>query len=214
MLDITQCEDILSLQAVLFIILYLQLSGELSQCHFYIGVATRSAQRLGLHRSLSEIVIDNETSNRLNPVEIETRKRIFWAIYKLDTAISLQLGLPTAIRDEDIVQEHLAEVDDKQITEHGIHATEGTGASGPSAANAHTNLVEIVRKIVKFVHPIRVGTNSGPSNLAVAYSVDETHLRTARNQKVTSLKDELQRWHDSLPSELRPNGDAPIRQLR
>ncbi|KAF2623200.1 hypothetical protein BU25DRAFT_494418 [Macroventuria anomochaeta] len=58
-----------------------------------IGQAIRTAVDLGLHR-LQPATFDLYKS--------EMRKRVFWAAYALDRNISITLGRPCAIRDEDI----------------------------------------------------------------------------------------------------------------
>ena len=74
-MDVTDCRDLVSLQALLFMIMFLQASSKLSTCCSHIGIALRSALRMGLHRSIP---------NRFSPVEQETRKRVFWVIRTMD----------------------------------------------------------------------------------------------------------------------------------
>src|SRR5437762_5199435 len=111
MIDVTDCRDLVSLQAVLFMVLFLQSSANLSTCYSYIGVALRSSLRLGLHRSIS---------NSFNPIERETRKRVFWIVRKMDTYVGALLGLPKTLSDDDIDQVFPLEVDDEFITRDGI----------------------------------------------------------------------------------------------
>ena len=61
----------------------------------YIGVALRSALRLGLHRFFDE---------NFTPIEAEARKRVFWVIREMDTYVGTLLGLPHALRDDEIDQ--------------------------------------------------------------------------------------------------------------
>ena len=93
LLDITDCRDLISLQAIIFMIQFLQSSAKLSTCYAYIGVALRSALRMGLHRSFNL---------KFNPIEAETRKRIFWVTRRMDTYVGAMLGLPRFLDDEDI----------------------------------------------------------------------------------------------------------------
>lgn len=53
-MDITDCRDLTSLQAIVFMIMFLQCSAKLATCYAYIGVALRSAMRMGLHRSFQD----------------------------------------------------------------------------------------------------------------------------------------------------------------
>lgn len=74
-MDATDCRDLVSLQALLFLIMFLQASAKLSTCFSHIGIALRSATRMGLHRRVS---------NHFSPIEQESRKRIFWVIRNMD----------------------------------------------------------------------------------------------------------------------------------
>lgn len=74
-MDVTDCRDLTSLQALIHMIMFLQCSAKLSTCYSFIGVALRSALRMGLHRSFSD---------SFNPIEAEMRRRCFWIIRKMD----------------------------------------------------------------------------------------------------------------------------------
>ncbi|KAI4932615.1 hypothetical protein J4E85_003013 [Alternaria conjuncta] len=190
LLDITDCRDLTSLQAIIFMIQFLQSSAKLSTCYAYIGVALRSALRMGLHRSFNV---------KFNPIEAETRKRIFWVIRRMDTYVGAMLGLPRFLDDEDIDQEWPVEVDDEYITETEILPMPNGSISVMAAFNAHTRLVQILNKICKYVYPIK-GTQSGAKN-SVTYSVGYSKIR--------EIEQDLARWLDELPIALRPGGDAP-----
>ncbi|CAG8593067.1 1783_t:CDS:2, partial [Acaulospora colombiana] len=59
----------------------------------YVGLATRLAQDMGLHRDSSKWNLDKKKS--------EVRKRIWWACFLADRLISATLGRPLAINDAD-----------------------------------------------------------------------------------------------------------------
>ncbi|KAG9190926.1 hypothetical protein G6011_09014 [Alternaria panax] len=190
LLDITDCRDLTSLQAIIFMIQFLQSSAKLSTCYAYIGVALRSALRMGLHRSFNV---------KFNPIETETRKRIFWVIRRMDTYVGAMLGLPRFLDDEDIDQEWPIEVDDEYITETEILPMPEGSISVMVAFNAHTRLVQILNKICKYVYPIK-GTQASAKN-SVTYSVGYSKIR--------EIEQDLARWLDELPVALKPGGDAP-----
>ena len=81
-MDVTDCRDLTSLQALLFMIMFLQASAKLSTCFSHIGIALRSAIRLGLHRRVP---------NQFTPIEQETRKRTFWVIRNMDIYVGKSL---------------------------------------------------------------------------------------------------------------------------
>lgn len=169
---------------------FLQSSAKLSTCYSYIGVALRSALRIGLHRSFNI---------NFTPIEAETRKRIFWVIRKMDTFVGAMLGLPFFLSDEDIDQDWPTEVDDEYITETEILPMPEGKISIMTGANAHTQIVQILAKICKYVYPIK-GTQNGGNN-SVTYSVSYSKIR--------EIEQDLQRWLDQLPPGLKPGGEAP-----
>ncbi|KAE8849858.1 hypothetical protein PTNB73_01134 [Pyrenophora teres f. teres] len=190
LLDITDCRDLTSLQAIIFMIQFLQSSAKLSTCYAYIGVALRSALRMGLHRSFNV---------KFNPIESETRKRIFWVIRRMDTYVGAMLGLPRFLEDEDIDQESPVEVDDEYITETEILPMPEGSISVMAAFNAHTRLVQVLNKTCKYVYPIK-GTQSSAKG-SVTYTVGYSKIR--------EIEQDLARWLDELPVALKPGGEAP-----
>ncbi|GAB7353063.1 hypothetical protein MBLNU459_g3613t1 [Dothideomycetes sp. NU459] len=188
LLDIADCRDLTSIQAVIYMILFLQSSAKLSQCYAYVGVALRSALRMGLHRS------QRSFSRTFNPIEDETRKRTFWTIRKMDIYIGAMLGLPQTLSDEDIDQDLPIEVEDEYITENGIlPMPEGTTALSV-AFNAHVKLVQILKKIVRNVYPIRAkDAQSSPDK---SYTVPFSAIR--------ELENDLENWKSNLAPGLDP----------
>jgi len=190
LIDITDCRDLTTLQAIIFMIQFLQSSAKLSTCYAYIGVALRSALRMGLHRSFN---------SNFNPIESETRKRIFWVIRRMDTYVGAMLGLPRFLEDEDIDQECPAEVDDDYITEAGILPMPEGKISVMAAFNAHTRIVQVLSKICRYVYPIKGTQSAGKSS--VTYTVGYSKIR--------ELEQDLSQWLDELPVALKPGGEAP-----
>lgn len=96
LIDVSDCRDLMSLriclpyahidqsnpklEALLFMIMFLQASAKLSTCFSHIGIALRSAVRMGLHRSVA---------NHFCPIEQETRKRVFWVVRNMDIYVGL-----------------------------------------------------------------------------------------------------------------------------
>jgi hypothetical protein len=169
-------------------IMFLQSSAKLPTCYAYIGIALRACCRLGLHRNLP---------NKFNPIELEERKRIFWLVRKLDAYVGAALGLPQMLSDDDIDQEHPAEVEDDYITEQGILPMPAGTFALIRATNAHTRLTIIMRKVVRYVYPLKSMDNSkaGP-----VYSIS--------HKKIRELEKDLQNWMDQLPMELRPSDNS------
>ncbi|KAL2860577.1 fungal-specific transcription factor domain-containing protein [Aspergillus pseudodeflectus] len=199
LLEITDCRDLTSLQAICFMVLFLQSSAKLSTCYSYVGIALRSALRLGLHRSVAA---------DFNPIERELRKRIFWVIRKMDVYVSTLLGLPQMLSDDDIDQEYPMPVDGEFITVDGILPTPEGRIHAMHGANAHTRLSNIILKIVKYIYPLKTAQQRSKSDQRYVVS----------HSKIREIERDLQSWMEELPPALRPGTEVSpqierIRQL-
>ncbi|KAF7897477.1 hypothetical protein EAF00_005705 [Botryotinia globosa] len=197
MMDLTDCRDMTSLQTIIFMILFLQATSNLSICYSYIGLALRSALRIGLHRSLS---------GNFNPIERETRKRVFWIIRKLDTYVSAILGFPIMLSSDDIDQDMPIEVDDEYITKDAILPMPPGKMSLFVASNAHTRLMGITTKVIKHIYPIKGLEQSISGNSKASYTISHSKIR--------EIEKDLADWLDMLPMGLRPGGDGPPELIR
>lgn len=202
LIDIADARDTYAIQSIVMMIIFLQCSARLSTCYSYIGVALRSALRAGLHRKVAY---------NFNPIELETRKRLFWTIRKMDIYVNAMLGLPRSIAEEDIDQELPEEIDDENITEDGYFPQKKGKISSAGIANAHTRLITILSHIMKYIYPVKQESESvscltGDTATAPLYNV--THA------KVAEMEDEILQWLESLPAELRPGAIPPPEYLK
>lgn len=196
-MDITDCRDLVSLQAILFMVMFLQSSANLSTCYSYIGIALRSALRMGLHRNIS---------GNFNPIERETRKRVFWIVRKMDTYVSALLGFPRMLSEDDIDQELPIEVDDDYITKDGILPMPVGKTSLYAASNAHTRLMAILAKVIKYIYPTKGLEESVQGSVTASYVIS--------NAKIREIEQDLADWLDKLPMALRPGGEGTPEVLR
>ncbi|KAB8072998.1 fungal-specific transcription factor domain-containing protein [Aspergillus leporis] len=199
LLEITDCRDLTSLQAICFMVLFLQSSAKLSTCYSYVGIALRSALRLGLHRSVSA---------NFNPLEQELRKRVFWVVRKMDVYVSTLLGLPQMLSDDDIDQEYPMAVDGDFITRDGILPTPPGYTPLMAGANAHTRLSNIMLKVVKYIYPVKNAQHRSESDQRYVVS----------HSKIREIERDLQAWMEELPAALRPGTEVSpqlerVRQL-
>lgn len=192
LIDITNVGDIPSIQTIVMMILYLQCSARLSTCYSYIGIALRSALKEGLHRNLT---IFQSSKRKLDPIEVDTRKRLFYTIYKMDIYINSLLGLPRLISEDEFDQEFPVELDDEYITrEDYLFDKQGGRLSSSGCANHHTKLTIILSRIVKELYPIKLSSKGGADAV----------ITSGIHNKVTELELELKHWLDNLPTELKP----------
>ena len=191
LIDVTDCRDLISLQTVVCMILFLQCSAQLSTCYSHIGIALRSAIRMGLHRS---VPVD------FNPIELQTRRRIFWVVRKMDVYVGALLGLPIMLNDDDIDQEQPLEVDDEFITDEKVLPMPLGKLSLMVAFTAHNRLQKVLGKIVRYIYPIK----------GMAYVHGEFNQSyVVSHAKIREIEKDLQDWMESLPAALRPGGEAP-----
>ncbi|KAL0931949.1 C6 transcription factor [Colletotrichum truncatum] len=198
--DITECRDLTSLQALLFMILFLQATSNLSGCYAFVGIALRSALRMGLHRFLKH--------EQISIIEQEVRKRVFWVIRQMDIYVSAMLGFPLLLNADDIDQPYPTEIDDEYITNEGILTPPPGMFSFFEAFNAHTRLMEILAKILKHVYPLKglgqsvmKGDKPGTTYL-ISYA------------SIKQIETELQEWYEMLPSQWRPSPDGTVEVIR
>lgn len=197
LIDIPNVTDIPSIQTIVMMIMYLQCSARLSTCYSYIGIALRSALKEGLHRNLIF------SSKKLNLIEIDTRKRLFYTIYKMDIYINSLLGLPRSINEDEFDQDFPEDLDDNNITKIELNFNNQSGKiSSSSCANHHTKLMIILSHIIKKLYPIKV-----KKSLSEPLTPDNIH------QNVTELELELKNWLDKLPIELKPQDPSQLNNL-
>lgn len=86
--------DLLSVQALLGMALFLCGTPNPQPSFFLISAAIRQSHSIGLHKRGSAF--------NLNPIEAEQRKRVFWIAYMLDKDTCLRSGRPPAQDDDDM----------------------------------------------------------------------------------------------------------------
>ena len=177
-------------------IYFLHCSSKMSVCHSYVAAAVAASLQTGLHRSLS---------GGLDPIERETRKRVFWTVRSMEAYVCAILGLPMTINEEDIDQEMPQEVDDIYITQDGISPQPENQLSASAITNAYTRLMQIFSKVLRYVYPVRnVKHTLGnrPGSYRVSYA------------RVCKIEQELEPWLVSLPWKLSATSDLPPSSLR
>ena len=205
-------------------ILFIQSISNLSTCYGFVGIALRSALRMGLHRHFPQ--------TQINAIESESRRRVFYVCRQIDTYVSALLGFPLLLNEEDIDQPLPTPVDDQFITIGGINSPPPGTPSFFEAFNAHTKLMNILGKTVKHIYPLKSKEKSASEGLAsgsgsLAGSIAGSASASASNSdltnnasysisyaKVKELEEELQQWNEDLPMAWRPNPEGPDEVVR
>ncbi|SPO04546.1 related to transcriptional activator Mut3p [Cephalotrichum gorgonifer] len=202
--DLAECRDLTSLQALVFMILFLQATSNLSSCYAFLGIALRSALRMGLHRHLEHHLI--------SPIEQQVRRRVFYVVRQMDIYVSTLLGFPLVLHNEDVDQLYPTEIDDDYVRKDAILMPPAGTPSIFEAFNANTRLMEILAKIVKHVYPlhgIQPGTKSGSTKggeMGTTYVISYARIK--------EIERDLHEWYARLPEYWRPSTDGPIEVVR
>lgn len=168
--------DLLSVQALLGMALFMQGTPNPQPSFFLTAAAIRLAHSIGLHKRGSGF--------NLNPIEIEQRQRVFWIAYILDKDICLRSGRPPAQDDDDMnVQLPSADPDDNI---GNIPLADGKGK------------VNLFRLMAEFA-TIESKVYNQLYSVTAAKQSDGELLNT-----IGELDQVLERWKDSIPIDFRP----------
>ncbi|KAI1214211.1 fungal-specific transcription factor domain-containing protein [Annulohypoxylon truncatum] len=111
---------------------------------FLVGTAARMAIGLGLHTSSAYERVPFDVANM--------RKRIFFSIYMMDRVISIALGRPFALQDDDIEIEPFIDVDDDHINDLDARSRDRLEPSLMSIPRHILDLRRIASKISRQVY--------------------------------------------------------------
>ncbi|KAJ3540143.1 hypothetical protein NM208_g5198 [Fusarium decemcellulare] len=143
---------------------------------FLVGTAARLALGMGLHTS--------STYEKL-PVDVQQRrKRIFFSIYMMDRVVSIALGRPFALHDDDIDVSPFEDVDDEFITADGITPQ---SSLQPSVMAVPLHILKLRRIASKISRQIYGNVKNKPMT-------DED-----RDKLISSLHQELLEWRRNMP---------------
>lgn len=168
--------DLLSVQALLGMALFLQGTPNPQPTFFLVAAAIRSSHSIGLHKRGSGF--------NLNPVEIEQRKRVFWIGYMLDKDIVLRSGRPPVQDDDDMNVELPSADPDDNIG--NIPLADGKGKVNLFRLMCEFSTIE--SKVYKQLYSTKASKQS-----------DGELLNT-----IGELDHQLEEWKDSIPVDFRP----------
>jgi hypothetical protein len=136
------------------------------------------AIELGLHRSAKRWAPDAVP----NPLDIEMRKRTFWALLAIHVTLSGKLGRPMPFRPEDFDVEMPEDVDDELLTENGLDT------SRPSKC-LHNIGLQAIRLLPLFMELY--------STIYAVRRSPENYIST-----INRLEGKLRTWREGLPPDL------------
>ncbi|MCJ1336534.1 hypothetical protein MMC09_001810 [Bachmanniomyces sp. S44760] len=168
--------DLLSVQALLGMALFLQGTPNPQPSFFLVAAAIRLAHSIGLHKRGSGF--------NLNPVEVEQRKRVFWIAYMLDKDICLRSGRPPAQDDDDMNVDLPSE--DPGDNVGNIPLADGKGKT--NLFRLMCTFATIESKVYRMLYSTKASRQS-----------DGELLNT-----IGELDHELEEWKDAIPLDFRP----------
>ena len=125
----------------------------------------------------------------LNVVEIEERRRTFWAIYFMETILSFILGRPPTISESDIDVEMPSSIPDARITVDGILPEEIEEQTDEYLYESLRTFCEQLRKIFHDLYSPHASKDRQPPDLA---------------NSIGSVGGDLAGWRASIVAEHRP----------
>lgn len=91
--DIIDRPNLVTVQAIFLLGVYLMPASAISSSYVYLGLALRTALTINLH-------MDNSDDATLSSTEKEVRRRLWWSIYSLERTTTLKLNRPRSISAE------------------------------------------------------------------------------------------------------------------
>ena len=174
--------DLLSVQALLGMALFLQGTPNPQPSFFLVAAAIRLAHSIGLHKRGSGF--------NLNAVENEQRKRVFWIAYLLDKDICLRSGRPPAQDDDDMNVELPSEDPPDNVGNIPL-AKEIDGKSTMNLFRLMCTFAGIQSRVYKQLYSVKASRQS-----------DGELLNT-----IGDLDAQLEEWKDSIPLDFRPENE-------
>lgn len=188
MIDLNRCRDILGLQTILVLALFLKSTSRLATAHTLLGVAVSASLRMGLHSQTS--------SSGLTPLAREIKIRTFWTMVKLDIFCSGILGLPMMV-DLTYVDQLRPSALCRDYSDEKSGGFVSLSSRRAAAASAHyLELLIIMRRMLKKIYP-RTDEDVDDKDLSKAFAFN--------NAFVDEVKDEFKTWREGLADVLGPS---------
>ncbi|KAH8114312.1 fungal-specific transcription factor domain-containing protein [Phellopilus nigrolimitatus] len=172
--------------------------------HASFGEAAHIAVTLHMHEEASY--------EGLDPIECEVRRRTFWLLFGADKSMSILLGRPICLRDEDCTLHFPKEVDDEYITPNGILPQPHGKTAIVSGLNYISRIFALLGEIQVRIRVDKRSPPQGPFATARLEEVRSLHARimSALVHTPAPLRLKSAGVHSSqLPAEL---GGAGFRQ--
>jgi hypothetical protein len=142
-------QDFRSVQALLLMSVYMLAKSKRNTAFALVGMASRSAQALGLHRE--------ETMVIYGPQEQQARKNLWRSLFVVDRLLACSLGRPTAISESDCSGDtlHPAKPSSDSIFAQNGNTRANFDETGSCALEAAVRSCSVIGRILKEVYQQR-----------------------------------------------------------
>ncbi|KAJ5929080.1 hypothetical protein N7454_006928 [Penicillium verhagenii] len=189
--------DIVSLQALLAIQVYLVATMSLRLASTFGGCVLRSMLHAGLHRCPFRY-------SQLSSHDRQLRKRIFWCAYAIDRYLSQALGLPLGIQDSDVDEPEYV------FCECGSSCSGFCSIVSFFGSPAQNSLPDDRKKESVIASYVDSGTLTGRALELFHKSI---LVRSVHRSSVLFLVTDVHKWWNSLPLELQGKGSGHSKEL-
>ncbi|KAK3633300.1 hypothetical protein LTR56_015868 [Elasticomyces elasticus] len=165
-----------SVQARFMTVLYLLSSSRANKAWFTHGVTVQLIMALGLHRK-RPLAGDGKA---LDNVSSECQKRVLWCSYTVDKYLSVIMGRPRLLQDEDIDQDYPLRVNDEDLSGQAINLRPARDCT-MDAPIFHARLARILARAAREQYAIQQLSDQQQIDVSIARS------------------EEIAKWHQDLP---------------
>ncbi|KAF2108602.1 fungal-specific transcription factor domain-containing protein [Lophiotrema nucula] len=156
-----------SVQARLGQCFYLLSQSRINHCWSLFGTTAHLILAIGLNRGQR-----GSCSTSTDYLELEGRRRLFWAAYSLDKYLAAALGRPRTFKDEDIDQDLPTIINDSDLFPTSMSPSTNKMQSTMMAPIEHIKLSRIISLVLRDLYPIRPPSMAHRVEVAAKYSKD------------------------------------------
>lgn len=143
-----------SIQVRFLMVLYLLSSSRMNKAWFTFGTMVQLLMTLGLHRRRKPVRTASSSMSNAQRVQHECQKRILWCSFTLDKYLSLMLGRPRLLQEDDIDQEFPSPLNDEDLVWNEGFKPKPTRDTVMFAPVAHARLAQVLARAAKELYPI------------------------------------------------------------
>ncbi len=188
LIDITRCRDLVSLQVLICLAIFLMSTARIATAHTYIALAVSTAMKLGLHSAAPSKLMS------FSELEQNMRGRVFWTIVQMDMYMSSVLGLPALVNRYKL-DNWKPRVAKEEID--SLRDSQDPGQNTILAASAkHHELLSIISNANDVLYPRSAdGLSKGrkPGTILV------------KSTRIKEIEHEYRQWRKSVPKALSPD---------